>query len=79
MKIRKLELKDGRGMLSWMHDKEVVKDLCVNFADKTIEDCRDFILENRDNKFNIHMAIADDLDNYVGTVSLKHVTVGSLQ
>ncbi len=74
MKIRKLELKDAEPMLAWMHDQDVVKDLSTNFTDKTIEDCKAFILESWSDNSNIHMAIADDMDNYLGTVSLKNLT-----
>ena len=74
MKIRKLELKDAEAMLVWMHDQDVVKDLSANFADKSIEDCKEFIRESWDDNSNLHMAIADDSDNYLGTVSLKHLT-----
>ncbi|WP_285825034.1 GNAT family N-acetyltransferase [Schaedlerella arabinosiphila] len=74
MKIRKLELKDAEAMLAWMHDQDVVRNLSTNFADKSIEDCKTFILDSWNDKLNIHMAIADDRDHYQGTVSLKHLT-----
>lgn len=73
MNVRNLQLKDAPLMLEWMHDKLVVKDLQQNFCDKTIEDCQKFILNSWEDKENIHLAIVDDMDTYMGTVSLKHI------
>lgn len=73
MKLRKLELKDAPYMLEWMHDDFVVHDLRTNFAAKTIEDCNSFIVSAQDESESIHLAIVDDHDEYMGTVSLKHI------
>ncbi len=73
MKLRDLELKDAEPMLEWMHDKSVVEKLQTDFAKKTIEDCKSFITHSKDNT-TINLAITDDYDNYMGTVSLKHIT-----
>ncbi len=73
MKLRSLKIKDASYMLEWMHDKYVVKYMKADFAQKTIEDCRTFIINERSNTNNLHMAIVDDADEYMGTVSLKNV------
>ena len=73
MTLRKLENKDAGRMLEWMHDPFVVEKLQTNFATKTMEDCLTFI-ENSQDEENIHLAIVDDNDLYMGTVSLKHIT-----
>ena len=73
MKLRKLEIKDAPYMLEWMHDKEVVKYMNVPFLDKEIRDCELFILDSMSDKKNLHLAIVDDLDRYMGTVSLKNI------
>lgn len=73
MHIRKLELKDAPAMLEWMHDPSVVENLQANFAAKTITDCQAFIRSCKDTSENLHLAIADDKDEYMGTVSLKHI------
>lgn len=73
MKIRKLELKDAPLMLEWMHDESIVKDLKADFCSKTLYDCNQFILSSRDTCKNFHLAIADDNDEYMGTVSLKNI------
>lgn len=73
MKLRKLLKKDAERMLEWMHDPFVVEKLQANFAAKTMDDCISFI-ENSEDAENVHLAITDDDDLYMGTVSLKHIT-----
>lgn len=66
-------------MLEWMHDEDVVRDLKANFTDKTLEDCERFIEAAQDLSENIHLAITDDNDKYMGTVSLKHINGGKAE
>jgi len=73
MKLRRLELKDAPLMLEWMHDKSVVEDLRTNFLDKTIEDCEKFIKNSWNDDVNWNVAIVDETDTYMGTVSLKQI------
>lgn len=73
MYLRKLELKDAPLMLSWMHDESVVGNLHTDFASKTLEDCEKFIEHAQDMNSDAHFAIASDEDEYMGTVSLKHI------
>lgn len=76
MKLRKLERKDAELMLEWMHSKNVVEMLAQNFEDKTIEDCQQFIMNaNEDESICLHRAICNDEDEYLGTVSLKHINM----
>ena len=73
MKLRKLELKDAPLMLEWMHDDSVVHFMGTNFAEKTIEDCERFVKNSQTATDDLNMAIVDDNDEYMGTVSLKHI------
>ena len=73
MKLRKLSLDDASLMLEWMHDTDVVEHLQTDFMSKTIEDCKKFIESSINDKKNIHLAIADEDDMYMGTVSLKNI------
>lgn len=73
MKLRKLELKDTPLMLEWMHDKSVVEDLRTNFLTKTMEDCENFIKSSWNDTSNWNVAIVDEEDTYMGTVSLKNI------
>lgn len=78
MNLRKLLLKDAPLMLEWMHDESVTSKMATDFKSKTIKDCESFIEASEDNKENIHFAIVSDEDEYMGTVSLKHVDRVSL-
>ncbi len=73
MRLRDLQQKDAAPMLQWMHDPFVVEKLQTDFAKKTMEDCMNFIANSRDEK-NVHLAIVNEDDAYLGTVSLKHIT-----
>lgn len=73
MRLRSLELKDAELMLEWMHDDTVVHYLQTNFVDKTIHDCQKFIDNSTKSDNDIHMAVVDDNDVYMGTVSLKNI------
>ena len=77
MKLRKLELKDAPLMLEWMHDQSVVENLQANFAAKTLADCEAFIRGSECVTDNYHLAIADENDVYMGTVSLKNIRQGN--
>lgn len=73
MKLRPLKVKDAALMLEWMHDKDLVKHLNTNFMNKTLRDCLVFIEQSSFAKSNLHLAVVDEYDTYMGTVSLKHI------
>lgn len=74
MNLRQLKMKDAKLMLEWMHDDNVVHDLHTDFASKSIDDCENFINANKDiSGDSLNFAIASDEDEYMGTVSLKHI------
>ncbi len=79
MRLRKLELKDAPLMLEWMHDSDVVKNLQADFAHKTLSDCKNFIRVSQMDSKNLHRAVVDDGDMYMGTVSLKNVGNGTAE
>ena len=79
MRLRKLEEKDAPLMLEWMRDPLVVEHMQADFALKTIDDCIDFIKAAADRTTDVHFAIVDDNDKYMGTVSLKHITDDSAE
>ena len=79
MRLRKLQQKDAPLMLEWMHDESVVEKLQEDFASKTIQDCRNFITASWQDGAHLHLAIADDDDTYMGTVSLKHIAGGKAE
>jgi len=73
MKLRELKKEDALLMLEWMHDDEIVRDMKTDFSKKTIDDCESFIEASITDKENLHLAIVNDEDEYMGTVSLKHI------
>ena len=74
MKLRKLMRKDAPLMLEWMRDESVVKgNLQDSFLQKTLADCEEFISEAQEQDEYMHLAIVDGSDEYMGTVSLKHI------
>lgn len=73
MYLRQLELKDIPFMLSWMHDDQVTNHLYNNFSGKTAEDVETFIVQSQKKGGNVHLAVSSDSDEYMGTVSLKHI------
>ena len=73
MYLRKLESRDAPAMLSWMHDESVVGHLHTDFASKSLTDCEKFIVASQNMENDAHFAIASDEDEYMGTVSLKHI------
>lgn len=79
MRLRKLEAKDAPRMLEWMHDENVVHFMKTDFMHKTMEDCERFIAFAQEDSSNIHRAVIDDEDNYMGTVSLKDIENGSAE
>lgn len=73
MNLRQLEIKDAPLMLEWMHDVSVTRDLSPAFAKKTLADCVRFIEASQDAAIDLHLAIVSESDEYMGTVSLKHI------
>jgi len=82
VRLRALKETDAPLMLEWMHDPDVVRNMRANFASKTLEDCKAFIRaaaagaeqasEGRLPE-DLHLAIVSEEDEYMGTVSLKHI------
>lgn len=76
MKLRKLELKDANRMLEWMHDPEIQKCFRFNTENKTLDDVYEFIRTAETTPIDgkgIHLAIVDESDEYLGTISLKEI------
>ena len=75
MKIRPLKLNDAELMLEWMKDKELTKYMQNNFNNKSISDAINFINSSniQDYDSEVNLAITDEFDEYLGTVSLKNI------
>ena len=79
MYLRRLEIKDAPLMLAWMHDNNVTANLRTDFSSKDLKDCESFIISSWNDVNNINLAIASDEDEYMGTVSLKHLENNSAE
>lgn len=73
MKLRNLEPKDAPRMLQWMHDPQAVAHLQGSFLEKNLQDCLNFIADSQNSDYQLHLAIVNEEDTYLGTVSLKHI------
>ena len=71
--LRKLLEKDAPFMYEWMQDDKVLMGLSSKFETMTLQDCEKFIFVSQNDEANIHKAIVNENDEYLGTVSLKHV------
>jgi len=71
--IRPLENQDAARMLEWMRDEEVIRHLRIGGRDTKLEDVIEFIKKSKDESENLHRAIVDESNVYLGTVSLKHI------
>ena len=72
--IRKLEEKDVAGMLEWMHDEAVNCWFRFDFSAMTEEKALDFVKASFTEE-NQNFAIVDENDEYMGTISLKNISV----
>lgn len=75
MILRKLDEKDAKGMLEWMKDTEINKNFRFSIDNKNLQNVLDFIrgaeiVPSEGN--SVHYAIADEADEYLGTISLKN-------
>jgi diamine N-acetyltransferase len=78
--LRRLEKADAPLMLEWMHDEDIQRSFQRNMMSATLQDAEDFcqsaaVPDELQGGENIHFAIADENDEYLGTVSLKNVDV----
>ena len=72
--LRKLEAKDADKMLEWMHDENVAKNYKKDFLCMTKEKVLQFI-SSAFSERSQHFAIVDSKDEYLGTISLKNISV----
>ncbi len=73
IKLRFLENKDADGMLEWMKDPSITCFFRFDPSNITRESCEEFIRSAKSIPKNLHYAIVDENDNYLGTISLKEI------
>ena len=79
MQLRPLKLLDAPLMFEWMQDRNITDMILTDFESKTINDAESFIKSSWSDKVNLHLAISSDTDEYMGTVSLKHIRGSSAE
>lgn len=73
MKIRELQIKDAPFMLEWMTDRELTSGLHSDYSARTIREVESFICTAQTIPDERHYAVVNDEDEYMGTVSLRHI------
>lgn len=73
MRLRKLDYDDASLMFEWMHDENVTKYLHAQYGNLTLTEVENFIVNTSKSDDEIHYAVVNDEDKYVGTVSLRHI------
>lgn len=71
--LRKLKEKDASFMLEWMHDDDITAGFQRPFKETTLEEVVEFI-ENSFSEENQNFAFVNSDDEYMGTISLKHIS-----
>lgn len=73
VKLRPLEKKDAPFMLEWMTDSEITQFFRFDASQVNLDSCLAYIESASDQENAVHFAIADENDEYLGTISLKDI------
>ena len=71
--LRALQEKDAPFMLEWMQEPSIACFFRFDASKMTAESCRAFIENANKDENSRHYAIADENDEYLGTISLKDI------
>ena len=81
IKLRPLKITDAQFMLEWMHDEDIQKGFRKNMLGMTKENAETFIgqaisdFSKVKDGGAVHYAISNELDEYLGTISLKNISI----
>jgi diamine N-acetyltransferase len=73
IQLRKLESKDIPGILEWMKDENINCFFRFDSGKVSEESVALFIQSTQDTSESLHLAIVDEMDEYLGTISLKEI------
>lgn len=73
MRLRELRMEDAPLMFEWMSDRDLTAGFRSDYSSKTIRDAERFIQAAQNSPAERHYAIANDEDEYMGTVSLRSI------
>lgn len=71
--LRELRVSDAEYMCEYLKDKEIATSFLYTRYPFEKENFIEFIKNSWKNKTDIHYAISDEHDNYIGTISLKNI------
>ena len=71
--LRPLVAKDAPLMYEWMTDPEITRFFRFDASKISLEGCKAFIDNAQSDPNTVHFAIADERDEYLGTISLKDI------
>ena len=71
--LRKLEDKDASFIFEWMQDIEITRHYQTDFTKFSLGDVKQFI-NNSYCAENMNFAFVNDMDEYMGTISLKNIS-----
>lgn len=80
-KLRPIDINDAEYMLEWMHDEDIQQGFRKNMLGMTLENAKEFCLNANSDFKNvkeggaIHFAISNEANEYLGTVSLKNISL----
>lgn len=60
-------------MLEWMKDEDLTSGFHSDYSSNTIRDAESFIVASQNSQQEMHYAIVNDEDEYMGTVSLRNI------
>ena len=67
IKLRKLTTEDAEPMLAWMKNPDIYKNMQYNPDNQTLERCKMFIKNSWTDESNLHFAVTDADERYMGT------------
>lgn len=73
MRLRPLETDDSVRMFEWMNDHDVTQNLHQDYSSLNNKDAVSFIRKSGIISKEQHLAIVNDANEYMGTVSLRHI------
>lgn len=73
IKLRELYLEDSEYIFQMINDKDISKNFIFTRYPYSKENIIDFIKNSWNNKDNIHYAISNEDNEYLGAISLKNV------
>ena len=77
--LRPLHAEDASFMLEWMKDPTIACFFRFDAMSMTEEKCRTFIESANQDSSSLHYAIADERNEYLGTISLKGISDSSAE